>query len=81
MEKGNYAGSLSFFLRERQKPSVSAPRGGPKAPGPLESGWEALAPQTPEMQVSEAIGLRAPCIRIDQKLARGALCFAGRAPG
>ena len=49
--------------------------------GPLESGWRALAPQTPEMQVSEAISPRSPCIRINQEVARGALCFAGRALG
>ena len=54
---------------------------GPKAPGPLESGWGALAPQTPEMQASEAVLFRFPCIRSDQEIARGALCFAGRAPG
>ena len=40
-----------------------------------------LAPQTPEMQVLSLVLLRTPCIRKDQQIARGALCFAGRAPG
>ena len=39
------------------------------------TGGARLRPQAPKMQVSEAILFRAPCIRSDQQIARGAFPF------
>ena len=77
MEGGGYSEGSAQCAKE--------PQGGPSGPtlrdhcelrGPL-----ILAPQTPEMQASAEDLFRFPCIRFDPKIAKGALCFAGRAPG
>ena len=73
--------TLQMFLEQFKDVMVLILLAAALISGPLESGWRALAPQTPEMQVSEAISPRSPCIRINQEVARGALCFAGRALG